>query len=67
MLVEQGVEQALLAAEVMVERRLGDADGGHELLHADGVVTPTREELEGRVEQAGARVHRVERAIYRLV
>jgi hypothetical protein len=44
---DQRVEQTALAAEVVVERGLGDPGRLHDLLHADGIVAAFAPELEG--------------------
>ena len=45
-------EQLVLALEVVVERALGDACRGGDLVHADAAVTPAAEQPIGGVEDA---------------
>ncbi len=55
--VDERVEQAALAAEVVVHRRLGDPGRLHDLLHADGVVAALTPQLQGAAQDDLAVVH----------
>jgi hypothetical protein len=49
--VERGLEEGLLAAEVVVERALGDAGPLDDRVERSGRVAPFREQLQRRVDQ----------------
>ncbi len=53
---EQRLQERALVAEMMIERRLGDAHGFADLLHADAVVAEGGEQFQRVVDEARARV-----------
>ena len=55
--VDDRGEQPLLVAEVMVERRRGDARGLADLARGDFWIGRAREEIDRRLEDSGLRVH----------
>src|SRR5207244_8052893 len=55
--VDDGGEQPLLVAEVMVERRRRDACGLADLARRDFWIGRAREEVDRRLEDSGLRVH----------
>ena len=54
---QHSLEQALLAAEKVVEGRLGDAGLVHNLLHPHGVITVAGKQAQGNGDQVGAIIH----------